>query len=173
MGKLEELPKLAQDHSVYGLIVGVGDNFARYKLATLATELCPQLIHITAIHPSATIARSATIGEGTAVMAGVIVNACSTVGRWCILNTGSTLDHDCVMKDYSSLAPGAHVGGNCTIGEVTAICIGASMRHNIAIGAHSVLGAGATALHDLPANTVAYGTPARAIRPRNAGDRYL
>lgn len=173
IGRIENLPELVRRHAVEGFIAGVGDNAVRSRIVQTASELCPGLELVRAVHPSSVIARSALLGAGSVIMAGAIVNPAATVGRGCILNTGSSLDHDSVMQDFSSLAPGAHVGGNCQIGAGSAICIGASVRHGIRIGAHSVLGAGATALHDVPALSVAYGTPARVIRSRSEGDRYL
>jgi len=47
------------------------------------------------------------------------------------------------------------------------------LRHRIAVGEHAVVGAGAVVLRDVDPYTVAYGNPARRIRERAAGERYL
>lgn len=106
-------------------------------------------------------------------MAGVSINRCTSVGRFCIVNTNASLDHDTVMEDFSSLAPGATTGGNCRIGQHTAISIGAVLIHGIHIGEHSVIGAGSLVMKSIDSNIVAYGTPAKAIRQRKEGDQYL
>jgi acetyltransferase-like isoleucine patch superfamily enzyme len=106
-------------------------------------------------------------------MAGAVVNPCCQVGRFCIVNTNASLDHDCVMEDYASLAPGVTTGGNCRIGSHAAVSIGAVLRHGITIGEHSVVGAGSLVLGPVDAFSIAYGTPARKIRDRQPGDKYL
>jgi sugar O-acyltransferase (sialic acid O-acetyltransferase NeuD family) len=153
-----------------GAIIAVGDNFMR---SIVAAKVGRHLSFVSAIHPSATIARDAKIGPGTVIMAGARVNPGCAIGEHCILNTGSSLDHDSTLDDFASLAPGAITGGNCHIGEQSAISIGAVLRHGITIGQDTVVGAGALVLENIPANVVAYGTPARTIRERNRGDKYL
>jgi acetyltransferase-like isoleucine patch superfamily enzyme len=77
------------------------------------------------------------------------------------------------MDEFSSLAPGAITGGNCRIGAYSAISIGAVLRHGINVGEHSIVGAGATVLRDVEPYSVVYGSPARKVRDRVAGARYL
>jgi acetyltransferase-like isoleucine patch superfamily enzyme len=38
---------------------------------------------------------------------------------------------------------------------------------------HTIIGAGSLVLGDIPGNVVAYGSPARIIRKRKAGEQYL
>ena len=57
------------------------------------------------------------IGEGTVIMAGVIIQPGVRIGKHVILNTGCTIDHDCVIEDYAHIAPGAHLCGNVRVGE--------------------------------------------------------
>jgi acetyltransferase-like isoleucine patch superfamily enzyme len=106
-------------------------------------------------------------------MAGVSINACSSVGRFCILNTNSSLDHDSILEDFASLAPGATTGGNCRVGQFSAVSIGAVLIHGIHVGEHTVIGAGSLVMKSIESFVVAYGTPARAIRNREQGDKYL
>jgi sugar O-acyltransferase (sialic acid O-acetyltransferase NeuD family) len=173
LGKEEDLPELIRTHSIQGAIVAIGDNFIRAKVVGLVREMCPSLPFVRAIHPSASIATEVSLGEGTVVMAGVAINPCTTVGRFCILNTRSSLDHDSVMDDFSSLAPGATTGGNCRIGQYSAISIGAVLIHGVEIGDHSVVGAASLVTTSIESGVVAYGTPAKTIRSRKQGEKYL
>jgi acetyltransferase-like isoleucine patch superfamily enzyme len=106
-------------------------------------------------------------------MAGAVVNPCCNIGRFCIVNTNASIDHDSIMEDFSSLAPGVATGGNCRIGIFSAVSIGAILRHGVTIGDHSVVGSASTVLRDVEAFSVAYGTPAKKIRDRQQGDKYL
>jgi sugar O-acyltransferase (sialic acid O-acetyltransferase NeuD family) len=173
IGKEEDLPKLCEVHSLKGLVIAIGDNFVRSTVAARVRELCPELVQISAIHPRACIAKDVCIGAGSVIMAGVVINPGATVGRFCILNTNSSLDHDCVLEDFASLAPRVATGGNCRIGSHSAIGIGAVMIHGVQVGEHSVIGAGSLVNKSIAAFSVAYGMPARKIRDRRAGENYL
>ena len=173
LGQEEHLPELTQQYELHGIIVAVGDNALRAQLVETVRSLTPDLIFVKAIHPNASVSRDVEIGEGTVVMSGVTINASCRIGGFCILNTHSSLDHDSIMDDFSSLAPGVCTGGNCRIGEYSAIGIGAKLKHQIDVGEHTVIGAGAVVTESIDAYTTAYGTPARAVQARGHGDKYL
>jgi sugar O-acyltransferase (sialic acid O-acetyltransferase NeuD family) len=173
LGGEEKLPELLRSHALKGAIVGIGDNFARSRVAAQIRKISPDLPFVSAIHPKASVAREVTIGEGTVVMAGAVINPCCSIGRFCVLNTNSSLDHDSVMDDFTSLAPGVTTGGGCRIGKFSAIGIGATLAHGIQVGEHAVVGAGALVLKPVESFVVAYGTPARTVRTRRPGEKYL
>ncbi len=173
LGGVEDLPSLLKTHPINAAIIAIGDNFVRSQVAARIAEICPDLPFCRAIHPKASMAAEISLGEGTVVMAGAAINPCCSVGRFCILNTNASLDHDSTMGDFSSLAPGATTGGNCHIGEHAAIGIGAVLIHGVHVGEHSVIGAGSLVTKPVDSFVVAYGTPARVIRKRQAGETYL
>ena len=173
LGAEDTLVNLFMSGAVTGGIVTIGDNWTRYKVTERIKSFLPEFNFVTVMHPSAVIARAVEIGAGSVVMAGAIVNSDSRIGGHCILNTRSSLDHDCVVGDFCSLAPGATAGGKVSIGAFSAISLGANITHGVKIGAQTVLGAGSLALQDIPDHCVAYGVPAKVIRKRLAGDKYL
>jgi sugar O-acyltransferase (sialic acid O-acetyltransferase NeuD family) len=173
LGKEEDLPELINIHSITGAIVAIGDNFIRSKVVSHVREICPDLLFVSAIHPNSSIGIDVTIGEGTVIMAGVSINPCCSVGLFCILNTNSSLDHDSIMEDFSSLAPNVTTGGNCRIGEYSAIGIGTVLIHGVHIGKQSIIGAASLVMKSIESFVVAYGTPAKVIRNRHPGDKYL
>ncbi|MFP3567273.1 acetyltransferase [Paraburkholderia sp. SIMBA_030] len=173
LGAETDLPRLTAEHDLKGAIVAIGDNNVRAKVVARVTDFCPPLPFVNAVHPEASIGKGVTIGAGTVVMAGAVINPCCQIGRFCIVNTKASLDHDSVMEDFSSLAPGVTIGGNCRIGTHSAVSIGAVLRHGIAIGEHSVVGAGSTVLKAVDAFSVTYGNPAKKVRDRQREDKYL
>jgi acetyltransferase-like isoleucine patch superfamily enzyme len=83
------------------------------------------------------------------------------------------LEHESVLKDFASLAPGAVVGGRSTIGERSAVGLGASVKHGISVGDDTIIGANSYVHRDISDELVAYGSPARVVRSREPGDTYL
>jgi len=173
LGSERDLGLLAERNGIEGGIVAIGDNWVRSGVVRRLLEHSPDFRFVSAIHPSAQIARGVSIGAGTAVMAGVVVNTRARVEQHCILNTKCSLDHDSVMEEFSSLGPGATTGGNVRIGAFSVLAQGANVIHGVQIGTHAVIGAGSTVLRDTGDYCVAYGTPARFVRERKAGDKYL
>jgi sugar O-acyltransferase (sialic acid O-acetyltransferase NeuD family) len=143
--------------------IAIGDNHVRSALSQRY-----QLCWATLIHPTAWIADSAKIREGTLITAGVVVQPAAQVGRHVILNTACSVDHDCVVGDWAHVAPGARLTGGVQVDEGALIGAGAVVLPNIHVGAWSVVGAGAIVTHDVPPHTVVVGVPAR---PVGRGDR--
>lgn len=173
IGRVDDLPAIAAQRNVTGVVVGIGDNWMRAAAVAALRKLVPEISFPNVIHPSVQLAGHVQIGEGNVLLAGSVVSCGAAIGSFCILNTNCSLDHDSRLDDYASLGPRACTGGNVEIGQYTAIGMGAAVIHQIRIGCHSVVGAGATVLHDLPCQVVAYGTPARVIRSRLPEERYL
>ena len=173
LGGLEDLPALACRHVGLGCVVAIGDNWNRARIVNRIREYCPELKFATAIHPSAQVAEDSFIGQGTVIMAGAVVNSGANVGPFCILNTRSSLDHDSTMEEFSSLGPAAVTGGSIYVGAYSNVGIGATVVQEVIIGRHTVIGAGAVVMKSVPDAVVVYGTPARIIRSREIGERYL
>jgi sugar O-acyltransferase (sialic acid O-acetyltransferase NeuD family) len=173
LGGLKDASRICSKHAVSNAVMGIGDNWWRRKLYSDLIENCPNLTFPVVRHPSAIVADSARIGKGAAIVAGSHVGPNSLVGDFCILNTSSSIDHDCTLADFSSVAPGVKTGGLVRIGECSAIGVGASISDRISIGCHSVVGTGATVVRDIPDLVVAYGNPARVRRSRSEGEPYV
>ena len=169
LGGIRDVDKLAKKYKTDNIIVGVGDNFSRYEIVNKLKKYS----FVKAIHPSAQIGLNVKISAGTVVMAGTNISSCSKIGKHCILNTNSSIDHDSIMEDFSSLAPGVTTGGNVKIGKLSALCLGANIINNIQIGKNTVVGAGSCVLEEIGKNALAYGIPCKVISNRKLGDKYL
>jgi sugar O-acyltransferase (sialic acid O-acetyltransferase NeuD family) len=173
LGSEHDLPGLIKEYAIVGGVMAIGDNWDRHRMADSILSIAPEFTFLTAIHPSACLGKEIQIGRGAVLMAAAVVNSASRLGDFTIINTNASVDHDNIVGDYASLAPGVTTGGNVTVDEFTAISLGANVIHGISIGPHAVIGAGATVVHDIPGYCVAWGTPARVVRSRKAGERYL
>ncbi len=173
LGSEYDLPKLLEKFNLSGGIVAIGDNWTRSAVVEKVMNIVPEFNFINAIHPNAVIGKDVTIGKGAVIVPGVIVNANSIIADHCILNTNSSLGHDGYMSDFTSLASGVCTGGNFTLGSYSAISLGSKVIENITIGEHTVVGAGSLVIRDLKNNVIAYGSPAKVARAREAGEKYL
>lgn len=117
-----------------------------------------------AIHLSSVISPSVYVGEGTAIMAGAIINADAKIGNHCIINTGASIDHECVIDDFAHVSPHATLCGNVSVGEGSWVGAGATVLPEIKIGKWCVIGAGSVVIKDVPDNTVVAGVPAKVIK---------
>ncbi|OMF35947.1 transferase [Paenibacillus sp. FSL H8-0548] len=163
----------ANAEAVFGGIVAIGDNWLRARVVSKITAIAPHFTFVSAIHPTSSIARGARIGAGTVVMAGCVVNSDTAIGEHNVLYTHASADHDSTLGNYVTLAPKAGTGGTVTIGDFSVVSLGATIIHGKSIGEHTIVGAGSTVLGDIPAYSIAYGTPAKVIRTRIKGERYL
>lgn len=155
------------------LVVAIGDNSARELVAASAAHRYPHIKFPVFIHPSASVASSARVASGTLVMQGAVIGAYAEVGEFCVVNSRANLDHECLMQDFASLAPGVTTGGRVSIGRRSAISLGAAIKHGVEIGEDVVIGAGSYVNRSIPDRSVAFGSPATIRRSRSPGDPYL
>lgn len=141
-------------------IVAIGDNVARCAVADwLTSNGC---VLITAVHPSAQIARGVSLGGGTVVMAGAVINSDTAIGQNVIINTRAGIDHDCVIGNGVHIAPGVTLCGGVRVDDKAFIGAGATIIPNLSIGRDSIVGAGGTVLRGVPPGAIVLGIPAKA-----------
>ena len=141
------------------LFCAVGDNAGRARLfGEMALQDSPVIIH-----PSAILSPSAVLGAGTLAGAGSFVMTDARIGRGVILNTGCSVDHDCVVEDFVHISPGARLAGGVHVGTGTWVGIGAVVREGVRIGRNAMIGAGAAVVRDIADGARVAGVPARAL----------
>lgn len=163
LGTDTDLPGLYAGSALTHLVIGIGTLRGG---PSIRTSLEAQIAEIgipfhTARHPSAIIADSVTIGAGTVIMAGTVVNPGVRLGNHAIVNTRSSIDHDCEVGDHVHIAPGATLSGDVVVGARSLIGVGASCRQGIIIGENVTIGAGAAIVCDIPARSTVVGVPGK------------
>ena len=142
-------------------IGGVGDNRPRRAVFERVVGLGFEVIQV--VHPRATVASSVSLGRGTVVMAGAVINPFAEVGENVIINTGAIVEHDCWVGDHVHVAPGAVVGGHARIGEGAHLGLGCIVLQGCRVGRWALVGAGTVVHRDLPDGVKAVGVPARIV----------
>jgi sugar O-acyltransferase (sialic acid O-acetyltransferase NeuD family) len=118
---------------------------------------------LTVIHPAASVAKDAVIGEGTAIFAGAVVQTAVTIGANAILNTRASVDHDCEIGSHVHIAPGVTLSGAVTVGDGTHLGVGCTVIQGVTIGTEALVGAGSVVLREVKAGARVFGNPARPI----------
>lgn len=140
------------------MIISIGSNQSRRLISERFL-----VDYAKAISPSSIISPTASIGVGTVIMQGVIVQSDSIIGNHCIINTGASVDHECHIGDYVHISPHATLCGNVHVGEGSWIGAGAILIQGVKIGKWCVIGAGSVVINDIPDNTTAVGTPCKRV----------
>lgn len=172
------IPVITRQHCIdtysdENFVIAIGDNSVREHIYKEYKSDLPNSKFPSLIHQSAVVGINSRIGNGTVVMPQANVGPNSIVGELCIVNTSSSIDHDCDMQSFSSIAPRVVTGGNVKIGIRTAVSIGTSIKHGIVIGDDVVIGANSYVNKEIDNNIVAYGTPCKVVRTRTKGEHYL
>ena len=149
-----------------GFLVAIGGDKGKDRIAIQEYLESYNLVPITAIHPTAFVAYNASIGLGSQILAHASVCVETVIGKGCIINTGTVVEHECKIGDGVHIAPGAILAGYVTVDDYATIYTGATVAPRITIGKGSVIGAGAVVINDVPPDSVVVGNPAKPIQRR-------
>lgn len=142
-----DLPQLSKEYEYAVITVGqIMTPEIRIRLYQLGTELGFKFPVI--IAPTAHVSRHATIGDGTIVMHGAIVNAGAKVGINCIINSHTLVEHDVIVEDYCHISTGAILNGDVKIGAGSFVGSGSIIKEGVSLGSGCVIGMGLSVRHN-------------------------
>jgi sugar O-acyltransferase (sialic acid O-acetyltransferase NeuD family) len=106
------------------------------------------------VHPRATIESSAEMGDGVQVFANAYVGSDAILAPKCMVNTNAVVSHDCIIGEFSHIAPGALLAGHVHVGARTLVGMGVTTAIGVKIGDGVRVGNGANLLTDVPDRTI-------------------
>ncbi|MCH7385311.1 NeuD/PglB/VioB family sugar acetyltransferase [Acinetobacter dispersus] len=111
------------------------------------------------------------IAEGAALSPFVSITSNIKIGKCFHANLYSYVEHDCVIGDYVTFAPGVKCNGNIHIEDHAYIGTGAVIKQGkpdkpLVVGKGAVVGMGAVVTKSVPAGVTVVGNPARILEKK-------
>jgi len=162
LGNDQQLPELKKKHPACSAVLGIGNvdiSDLRYKIAQTLLALGFDFQPI--ISPDAIVNEEVKIGQGAVILDGVVVNSGTVIGAFAILNTKSSIDHDCSIGDFAHIAPGVTLSGCVSVGRGSLIGAGATVIQGKKIDENCLIGAGSVVVGDVEGPGIYFGVPAR------------
>lgn len=111
------------------------------------------------------------IAEGSALSPFVTITSNIKIGKCFHANLYSYVEHDCVIGDFVTFAPGVKCNGNIHIQDHAYIGAGAMIKQGtpnqpLVIGRGAIVGMGAVVTKSVPAGVTVVGNPARILKKK-------
>jgi sugar O-acyltransferase (sialic acid O-acetyltransferase NeuD family) len=161
IGRIEDAPKL---DGGFRFVNGISSIASFRKMPEIVRRSAIAIERFeTIVHPRASVAESARIGAGSAILAGSVICPEAAVGDHVIILQNTTVNHHTHVGDFTTLSAGITILGYIEIGRNAFIGGGATLAPMVKVGAGALIGAGSVVIRDVPAGKVFAGNPAREI----------
>lgn len=133
------------------------------KLRIAAGLQAKSAAFFTLIHPSAVLARTATVGQGAIICPFAMLSADSVTGDFVTINSYCGIGHDAVIGDGATLSSHVDITGGVIV--ETGVFFGSSavVLPQLRIGSGARVGAGAIVMRAVAAGSTVYAMPARKL----------
>jgi len=143
------------------LVTAIGNPGTKRRVVEMLAGRGGQFVSL--IHPSAVIARSASMGEGAVFCPLSMASADAKIGRFVIVNTLSSVGHDARVGDFSTLSAHVDLTGFVALGDGVMVGSGAKVVPRVKIGDAATIGAGSTVYRNVAAGTTVFAPPAKVM----------
>lgn len=142
--------------------VAIADIRVRKRLVKLLNER-RKVQPVNAIHDTAIVAQSASIGHGNLIAARVVVNPAAQVGQHCVIQAGAIIETGAKLSDYIHVGTGVLINSSAVIEEGVFIGTGATIVSGVTVGKNARIGAGSVVVENVAAGSTVFGNPAQKV----------
>jgi sugar O-acyltransferase (sialic acid O-acetyltransferase NeuD family) len=148
-----------QDGDVF--LIAVGDPVAKDRIVSRLDKLGAKFASV--IHPSAAIARTATVGRGVTIGPHAYLATNAVIGDFACINSLTGIGHDVTLGRSCTISSQADLTGGVSLGDRVFIGSGARILPNVRIEHDAKVGAGSIVVRDIKAGGSVFSQPARKI----------
>ena len=146
------------------IVVAIADPATRRQIVARCNTLALDFFSVRAAQ--SVVMDDVAIAQGALISPFVTFTSNIRIGSHFHANLYSYVEHDCVIGDFVTFAPGAACNGNVHIGDGAYVGAGAVIRQGtpekpMRIGAGAVIGMGAVVTRDVADGQTVVGNPAR------------
>lgn len=152
---------LSIDAGEKSVALAIANARIREKLAEKCSDDNIPLIEVR--HDTVVEMDDTVLGDGACLSPFVTLTSNICIGRCFHANLYCYVEHNCVIGDFVTFAPGVKCNGNVTIGDRAYIGSGAVIRQGLTIGADAIVGMGAVVTRHVPAGATVVGNPAKPL----------
>ncbi len=158
---------LAEPASERRVALAIANSTLREKLARRCKENNVGFVGVRAAN--VVVMDDVQIGEGALLSPFVTLTSNIRIGRHFQANLYGYVEHDCVIGDFVTFAPGVKCNGNVVVEDHAYIGTGAVIRQGkpgapLVIGKGAVVGMGAVVTKSVPPGVTVVGNPARLLQ---------
>ena len=159
----------AEDAAVKAVQIAIANSNIREKIASQLEADGIKLWSISA--DNVVLMDDAQIAAGAALSPFVSITSNIKIGKCFHANLYSYVEHDCIIGDFVTFAPGVKCNGNIHIHDHAYIGAGAMIKQGtpdqpLVIGTGAIVGMGAVVTKSVPAGVTVVGNPARIVESR-------
>lgn len=138
LGDEKILPEIRKKVQYAFIAIGhLKDNTIRLNILKLLEKYSFKLPII--ISKKSYVSKRSNIGDGTIIMHNSLVNSSAKIGKNCIVNTGSIIEHDAIIDDNVHVSTNSTVNGSVYIGKNSFIGSGSVIRQNIILKENTIV----------------------------------
>ena len=163
LGKVQDVDSFYTNGAFDQLIIGIGYSHFAYRWQCFQ-RFQSNIPFLTFVHSSCWVDKSASIGAGSFLMPGTIIDDHVVIAENVFIQVACSISHHSSVSDNCFLGPGVTVAGCVKIEQNCFLGVGTIAIDSITIGPNIRTGGGAVIVDSIQEPGLYVGMPARRIK---------